>query len=179
MVKDSRLFTNPKNISRYLNCIICEEVFNDPARLPCGHTFCRECIDTWTKQTRQCPVCRAKFTVSKLSRDMVAANIIEELEVMCKHRGCQWRGELGNVEVHEHGCKFHPDKVESWLIESLPCKTYDDEEGVSISGGTLISSLYERFGSALNVIRGKRSEESLAKPKMMFFDDLSDQENLY
>lgn len=178
MEKPRRLFTNPKAISRHLMCNICNEVYDDPTRLPCGHTFCRDCIEAWLKRNKQCPNCRKKLTVKKLSRDMVAANIIGELEVMCKHRGCMWQGDLQDMEIHENSCKFHPSKVESWLIESLPSKEYNDEDGVSQSGSGLLSSLYEKYGaSALKAVKTETlADKQLIRPKVLFFDDLSDEE---
>jgi hypothetical protein len=177
MERPTRLFINPKSVSHYLMCIICDDIFDDPARLPCGHTFCRSCIEAWTTKTKQCPVCRTRFTINKISRDLVAANIVGELEVMCRHRGCQWRGELNNLEGHEAQCKFHPDQVESWLVDSLPSKAYNDEDGVSMSGSSLISSLYEKLGaSALSVVKERTIVKAKLSPKVLFMEDLSDQE---
>ena len=42
MIGDSSLiprFVNPERISPYLHCVICQEVFTNPIRLNCGHTF--------------------------------------------------------------------------------------------------------------------------------------------
>uniref|UniRef100_A0A8D3CUS1 RING-type domain-containing protein n=1 Tax=Scophthalmus maximus TaxID=52904 RepID=A0A8D3CUS1_SCOMX len=42
-----------------LTCSICLTIFSDPVILPCGHSFCRECISLSLKSQRQCPQCRA------------------------------------------------------------------------------------------------------------------------
>lgn len=82
------------------------------------------------------------------------------------------------VEGHEAACKFHPNKVESWLLDSLPSKAYNDEEGVSQSGSELMSSLYAKYGaSALRAVRSETSAKVKVQPKVLFFEDLSDQEN--
>ena len=37
-----RYFLNPESVSHHLYCSICQEVFVDPQRAPCGHSFCRK-----------------------------------------------------------------------------------------------------------------------------------------
>ncbi|XP_055257351.1 E3 ubiquitin-protein ligase RNF135 isoform X2 [Moschus berezovskii] len=43
-----------------LGCIICHDLLAWPATLPCGHTFCRDClVDLWNaSRGRFCPTCR-------------------------------------------------------------------------------------------------------------------------
>lgn len=47
------------------NCPICHELLLDPVGLPCGHSFCQECLFSWIRSRSQsdeacsCPVCRA------------------------------------------------------------------------------------------------------------------------
>ena len=38
------LFQDYRQISVHLKCIICQEVFNNPVSLTCGHTYCKNCI---------------------------------------------------------------------------------------------------------------------------------------
>ena len=43
------------------NCPICKDVFNDKVtRDPCGHEFCKSCLDQWYKSANKniCPFCR-------------------------------------------------------------------------------------------------------------------------
>lgn len=41
-VKICRYFLNPESVSIHLFCSICQEVFNNPQRAPCGHSFCKQ-----------------------------------------------------------------------------------------------------------------------------------------
>ncbi|KAM4583621.1 E3 ubiquitin-protein ligase TRIM21-like isoform 1-T2 [Odontesthes bonariensis] len=42
-------------------CSICLDVFTDPVSTPCGHNFCKSCIDKHWEGSSQCPVCKETF----------------------------------------------------------------------------------------------------------------------
>ncbi|XP_071763542.1 E3 ubiquitin-protein ligase TRIM21-like [Centroberyx gerrardi] len=44
-------------------CPICLDVFTQPVSTPCGHNFCRDCIQGYWQSAKlsQCPVCKQKF----------------------------------------------------------------------------------------------------------------------
>lgn len=46
-----------------LLCPICLDLFNQPVSTPCGHNFCRDCIQGYWQSANlsQCPVCKHKF----------------------------------------------------------------------------------------------------------------------
>uniref|UniRef100_UPI0037E826CA zinc-binding protein A33-like n=1 Tax=Semicossyphus pulcher TaxID=241346 RepID=UPI0037E826CA len=46
-----------------LLCPICLDLLNQPVSTPCGHNFCRECIQGYWQSANlsQCPMCRQKF----------------------------------------------------------------------------------------------------------------------
>uniref|UniRef100_A0A673IPK3 Zinc-binding protein A33-like n=1 Tax=Sinocyclocheilus rhinocerous TaxID=307959 RepID=A0A673IPK3_9TELE len=50
-------------LNEELKCSICLDVFTDPVSTPCGHNFCRTCLNKcWTNtQTCFCPLCKRKF----------------------------------------------------------------------------------------------------------------------
>lgn len=83
---DELNFTNNKFLE-FLTCSICQTVFNDPYRIGCGHTFCNSCITQWMKSSKNtCPICRKKVVKTSMSRDKIAYNIINSLEVKCSNK---------------------------------------------------------------------------------------------
>ncbi|KAI5149633.1 hypothetical protein ENBRE01_1406 [Enteropsectra breve] len=43
------------------DCPICIEYHSDPHILPCGHAFCKECLQQSASFSRNCPVCNAFY----------------------------------------------------------------------------------------------------------------------
>ncbi len=50
-------------LSEELQCSICMDLFTDPVSTPCGHNFCKSCLNQcWdNSQTYNCPACRTTF----------------------------------------------------------------------------------------------------------------------
>ncbi|XP_046374018.2 tripartite motif-containing protein 2-like [Haliotis rufescens] len=66
--------TAKKLTDNHLTCVICTEVFTDPATLQCHHTFCKSCLLKYTKTQPEavqaksipCPSCRQLTKVTTL-----------------------------------------------------------------------------------------------------------------
>ncbi|XP_062591255.1 RING finger protein 151-like [Saccostrea cucullata] len=71
-----RYFLNPESVSVHLFCSICQDVFQDPQRAPCGHSFCRKCILPWLRQSKSCPEDRKPVNEKQLHHDFILENII-------------------------------------------------------------------------------------------------------
>ncbi|XP_070786289.1 E3 ubiquitin-protein ligase TRIM39-like [Enoplosus armatus] len=66
-------------------CSICLNVFSDPVTTPCGHNFCKTCLNEhWDKSGLcHCPMCNKRFHMRpEISTNMV----IEEISVQIKKR---------------------------------------------------------------------------------------------
>ena len=105
-IKIERIFLDEKKISRHLICSICKKVFNNPVLIDCDHTFCLECIKQKLKQNNnQCPICKEKNFSLNFSRDLMAYNLVMELEVTCNNVGkCPWVGHLSELVSHQNIC---------------------------------------------------------------------------
>ncbi|XP_067237708.1 E3 ubiquitin-protein ligase TRIM39-like [Chanodichthys erythropterus] len=51
-------------LNEELQCSVCLDVFTDPVTVPCGHNFCKSCLNQcWDKsETCCCPLCKETFS---------------------------------------------------------------------------------------------------------------------
>lgn len=65
-------------------CPVCLEVLRDPVTIPCGHSYCLDCIEDYWNTAKQkdqysCPQCRQVFNPKPLlSRNTVLAEVVEK-----------------------------------------------------------------------------------------------------
>ncbi|XP_006823565.2 putative E3 ubiquitin-protein ligase MID2 [Saccoglossus kowalevskii] len=102
-------------LQRELSCPICFELYSSPLLLPCGHTFCKDCLaDTLEKHKQEgtanddkgatagtvvvdrsklpCPTCRGEVDLQRqgldsLRRNFLLDSIIEKYKAACARDG--------------------------------------------------------------------------------------------
>ena len=82
-------YVNESSIDPELICTICKSPYQDPRCTPCDHTFCADCIATWTRlNPRSCPTCRRPVPNNDLApASRIVRNMLDRLLVKCTRCG--------------------------------------------------------------------------------------------
>ena len=128
-INQERKFVCLDNVSKFLYCSICDDIFRNPVRLKtCGHTYCLNCIIQWARHNLNCPLCRVSFTDTDIKKDIIATNIINDLEIYCVNLGCPWKGKLKDFSDHLNNCYFNPNEVPEYIKEILDNKPKEENK---------------------------------------------------
>ena len=149
ITKEQRDFVEREKIEKYLTCPICTEIFDNPIRITCGHTFCDDCLSEWGKKSNNfCPLCRKKFLTEYSGKDLIAQSIINDAIVHCIYKGCPWKDKLSNLKSHIHTCIFDPAHCPDFISKGNKLeekKNESDEEIGNVTSFNVHSSLKERI----------------------------------
>ncbi|KAI5087853.1 tripartite motif-containing protein 16-like [Silurus meridionalis] len=101
------------------NCSICLDLLTDPVSVPCGHSFCKSCINRqWDgevlNRVYSCPLCKQHFSPRPiLGRNIMLAEMVEKLKKTCVSE----RTLAGPEDVECDVCIRHKHKaVKSCLV---------------------------------------------------------------
>ncbi|CAD8071629.1 unnamed protein product [Paramecium sonneborni] len=73
----------PKFFQQEFECSLCLTFFTNPITIPCGHTFCKECISNAVKQIPRCPTQNLliKSTVDELKKSLNLDNNLQNQQI--------------------------------------------------------------------------------------------------
>ena len=115
-----------ESYEKHLNCSICMELFSDPRALPCMHTFCQKCLQSYILSLLpkrdvnslgfECPVCRnvikapreglqADEWANRFTPNYAVKGLLEEHVDQCVKRGSS------NSEMNKLACYIHSEKT--------------------------------------------------------------------
>ncbi|XP_048015947.1 E3 ubiquitin-protein ligase TRIM39-like [Megalobrama amblycephala] len=80
-------------LSQELQCSICLDVFTDPVSTPCGHNFCKSCLNQcWdNSQIYKCPLCKDPFSKRP---DLKINTALREVVLLFKGNSGQSKSEV-------------------------------------------------------------------------------------
>ena len=90
-------------------CAVSIELLMEPHQTGCcGHHLSRSVVERLQREGRDCPMCKRPNFPTVTDRYM--RRKVMELMVRCRYKrgGCDWTGELGNLEAHAQSCPKQP-----------------------------------------------------------------------
>lgn len=121
-------FAGPQSPGRILSeeqfsCSICLEVFVEPVSTPCGHTFCKACLQGFWNHSKKfvCPMCKKVFSRKpELSINCVLAEIAEQFQGLSTLSSN--KSDKGNVELtHSPSLQKEDDWGDFAKAGEVPC----------------------------------------------------------
>ena len=135
---DCEFVENPPKIVQS-ECPICLQILRDPFQVDCcGYAFCQVCIEQAKADDKPCPCCKAenyeKFGDKRLKRTLY------EFKVYCtnKQQGCQWKGELGQLDNHLNSnppTEKHLQGCQYTSVKCIHCSTLLVRSAIQVHQG--------------------------------------------
>ena len=110
----------PKRVQS--ECPLCLLVLRDPYQATCcGYGFCRVCIERIRADDQPCPCCKAEGF--DCFEDKGRKRLLNDYQVHCinKKLGCQWVGELGELDNHLNSKPPQDKQLEGCQFTQVLC----------------------------------------------------------
>lgn len=115
-------FYEPPPKALQSDCPVCMLVLRDPHQVSCcGYSYCRPCVARVTAEGNSCPTCNSPhFSVF---RDKRLWRSLNDFRVFCvnKREGCEWVGELVQVDKHLNLAPPRKDLLSGCLFAEVLC----------------------------------------------------------
>ena len=101
-------------------CPVSLEILLEPHQtLCCGHHISQEAANRLTREGKHCPMCKSENLATHEDK-YFKRSIINKLKVRCPHKksGCDWVGELGDLNLHSISCPKRPWKCQHCDFET-------------------------------------------------------------
>lgn len=138
-----------------LNCSICLGRYRDPVTLPCGHSFCGNCIqDSWRRCEKTCPQCRQPFPEgAKLSRNVTLSTLLQALPGVLQAPPAAAAPRPDPATGHSARCPRHGRPLEFF------CRT----EGLCVCSACTVHDCSHHERALLDVERRMREDQLRAR----------------
>ncbi|KAJ1125824.1 hypothetical protein NDU88_004242 [Pleurodeles waltl] len=162
-------------LSEDLTCTVCQQLFQDPVLLKCGHNFCQTCIDGVCvgRVLGSCPLCRAYFCRGDYTPIMALARLVERMkesyQVKTSKKLCEDQLENKKIVCKTNGtlkaqCEDHQENMQFFckddgVLMCIICRDAPKHLGHKfLSIQNAVSMYKDQLSSALDQLASARKK---------------------
>uniref|UniRef100_A0A8C2KMA8 Uncharacterized protein n=1 Tax=Cyprinus carpio TaxID=7962 RepID=A0A8C2KMA8_CYPCA len=102
-------------LTEELQCSICLDVFTDPVTAPCGHNFCKTCLNKYwdNSQTCNCPYCKETFNQRPdLKINITLRELVDRYKVKSKDVQQMIQDRINKIQDIKHSAEVRKRNTE-------------------------------------------------------------------
>ncbi|XP_036312025.1 LON peptidase N-terminal domain and RING finger protein 1 isoform X2 [Pipistrellus kuhlii] len=133
-------------------CSLCMRLFFEPVTTPCGHSFCKNCLERCLDHTPYCPLCKESLKEYLADRRFCVTQLLEELIVKYLPDELSERKKIYDEETAElsHLTKNVPIFVCTIAYPTVPCPLHVFEPRYRLMIRRSIQTGTKQFGMCVS-----------------------------
>ncbi|NXN27309.1 LONF1 protein, partial [Nycticryphes semicollaris] len=133
-------------------CSLCMRLFFEPVTTPCGHTFCKGCLERCLDHAPQCPLCKESLKEYLANRKYSTTELLEELIMKYLSDELYERKRIHAEETAEHSnlTKNVPMFVCTMAYPTVPCPLHVFEPRYRLMIRRSMETGTKQFGMCIN-----------------------------
>ncbi|XP_071950014.1 LON peptidase N-terminal domain and RING finger protein 1-like [Antedon mediterranea] len=149
---------NLLNHSDY-DCILCFRLLHEPVTTPCGHTFCKGCLNRCLDHKPQCPLCKDSLTEFLAEKNLSVNILVTKILKQYFEKDVQEREETYVKELTEFRGACSREEKETVIpifictisLPSIPCPLYIFEPRYKLMMRKCVESGSKQFGMCIPI----------------------------
>ncbi|KAK1885757.1 LON peptidase N-terminal domain and RING finger protein 1 [Dissostichus eleginoides] len=135
-----------------MECSLCMRLFYEPVTTPCGHTFCKNCLERCLDHTPQCPLCKESLKEYLACRKYVVTTVLEKLIKQYLSKEYEERTKTYLEETRELSdlMKNVPIFVCTMAYPTVPCPLHVFEPRYRLMLRRCMDTGTRKFGMCIN-----------------------------
>ncbi|KAG9346982.1 hypothetical protein JZ751_005909, partial [Albula glossodonta] len=133
-------------------CPLCMRLFYEPVTTPCGHTFCKSCLERCLDHMTQCPLCKDSLKEYLASRCYSVTEVINDLikKILPKEHVERQKTHLEETEELSDLTKNVPMFVCTMAYPTVPCPLHVFEPRYRLMIRRCMETGTKRFGMCIS-----------------------------
>ncbi|KAI1887616.1 hypothetical protein AGOR_G00192150 [Albula goreensis] len=133
-------------------CSLCMRLFYEPVTTPCGHTFCKSCLERCLDHTPQCPLCKESLKEYLACRKYNITDVLEKVIRQCLMEEYLERQKSHTEETKELSdlTKNVPIFVCTMAYPTVPCPLHVFEPRYRLMIRRCMETGTKQFGMCIN-----------------------------